>query len=103
MFVQRSDRPCTDIARNADLERDIALAQAFHQLRVIGSTDPVSDAIRAEVHARPHRVCSCRLSRMRNQHQAVLFYVSEHVTKPSCRTTRLISADTKSGHALVPM
>ena len=43
-----SKRSCQQVRRRADLQDDLGVAQCCHQLRVVGSENPVADPVRPE-------------------------------------------------------
>jgi hypothetical protein len=49
MGLQRSHGAGSDIARNADFERDLLLAQPAHQIGIFGGTNAMADAFRSDI------------------------------------------------------
>ena len=101
MGIERCDGSGTDVAGDADFERDLIVAETAHQSRVVGGTNAVPDAIGPEFDATPDGGRSVNLSGVRDERHPVLLRESEHVAKPLRRAADFIAPDSKRHDAVV--
>src|SRR3974390_2074458 len=69
MFAQAGDGSGAQVARDADFQRDVALAQAVHEARIFGRANAVSDALGTDFERIPYSLGACGLARVACQAQ----------------------------------
>ncbi len=85
------------VAAQANLDRDLLLRHAPHQLPILHRAQAVSDALRPEhIEAGHDRFRPRRFAGMRRQSQAVLLGARKAVAKPLRRAAPLVAPDSNS-------